>query len=148
MILKNILETTNFEDAYSEILKLYPKEKDISKETYKQVFFTLKQLFMTISNVEITMEDEKYLILKGIAKPNNEYVYIQGKTWSEWLGTSISKELASKYTKEEVIAICLYNITYLGYNEKGIKDSTYSQIKKNVNRQNITIDDITKDIEI
>ena len=148
MILKNILENTNFENAYSEILKLYPNEKDIHIDTYKQVFFTLKQLFMVISNIEIDMDDEENLILKGIAKPNNDYVYIQSKAWSEWLGMSLSKELASKYTKEEIVAICLYNITYLGYNEKDIKGSTYSHTKKNLNRQNITIDDIAKDIPI
>lgn len=92
--------------------------KNIPMENYKKVFPKLNQLFITVSNIELNIDDEEYLILKGIAKPNNNTIYIQSKSWFEWLGMSLSKEFASKYTKEEVIAICLYNITYLGYTEK------------------------------
>jgi cell division septum initiation protein DivIVA len=42
--------------------------------------------------------------------------------WNEWLGMTISKQTAEEFTELEIISHCLYEMTFMGYDEAEIQD--------------------------
>lgn len=50
-------------------------------------------------------------------------------SWSKWLGASISESTLGKYTKEEIISHCLFDMAFHGFSEEELK-----KIRKNLDK--------------
>jgi hypothetical protein len=116
------------------LLKLYPDEKK-NISGYEEVFNKLKIMPVNESNISILVSNE----IDDF--DNTEYVHVSGyytnpedntdehtmslaiefTPWSEWLGMDISPKTLSEFNELEIIAHCLYEMTFVGYEEEDIK---------------------------
>ena len=71
-------------------------------------------------------DDEEYVDVSGLYNnPKNVgEKYSQGielVPWRKWLGMDMSKESLKNYLNQEIVVRCLYEMTFLGFNEKEIR---------------------------
>lgn len=46
--------------------------------------------------------------------------------WGKWLRMDLAPETTTKFSDLEIIAHCLYEMTFIGFDEEEIKEQTYS----------------------
>lgn len=157
MLLKSLLEEVNYSDVESSLLALFPDDtKNIKNGKYKTIFYTLKQLHIIRTKIEVILSEDlnnsnicsnfEYHVTGKTAA--NKYLFIQSNSWSEWLGMNISSFLKGKFSNSEIVAICLYNLSYFGYSEEEIQYHTHEHYYKKDSEhshQYLTIDDIIND---
>jgi len=135
MNLKEIIKSTKWDAVRKAFLRNYPDQLK-SIDGYEMVYKKLKSKTPTISNMELfCCRGEP--ILKG-DKPFHEVYGIDGTkredgelerfslsftSWSKWLGSSLSESTLSNYTKEEIIAHCLFDMTFYGFFESKMKSA-------------------------
>ena len=112
MTLKELLETTSWEEVATRLATSYPSQKE-SLPGYKRVYAVLLEKEPAASNMIITLEhvadaDEKggsyesvFEKIEGAGQP----FCLSITPWSEWLGMSIDSETIRKYTPEELFQI-------------------------------------------
>lgn len=133
MILKDIIKNSNWEAVREVFLRNYPdQEKLISG--YEVVYKKLKSKSPAKTKMELfcVLEeptfkgDEPYHNVYGMDGTKREDGELEkfslGLTsWSKWLGASLSEITLSKYTSEEIISHCLFDMTFHGFSEEEIK---------------------------
>lgn len=135
MNLKEIIKSTNWADVCKVFLHNYPDQLE-SIEDYKKVYKKLKAKTPVISNMELTIGNG-YPILDG-DEPFQDVYGVDGTKrddgelekfslsltlWSKWLGSRISESTLSCYTKEEIVANCMFDMTFHGFSESKIKQA-------------------------
>lgn len=128
MTLKELLETTSWEEVATRLATSYPSQKE-SLPGYKRVYAVLLEKEPAASNMIITLEpvadaDEKggsYESVFGKIEGLGQPFCLSITPWSEWLGMSIDPETIRKYTPEEIAAHCLYEMTFHGFTEEKIQ---------------------------
>jgi len=133
MKLKEIIKVTNWGNVSRAFLQNYP-DQDKLIEGYEMVYQKLKAKSPTTSKMELICGKGE-AILKG-DEPFHEVYGVDGTkredgelekfslgltSWSKWLGSSISESTLSKYSKEEIISHCLFDMTFHGFTEAEIK---------------------------
>lgn len=126
------------------IVRLYPNDqKNISG--FKMVFEQLQTLMPAETNMRIILkevfdefENERYTCVSGVdgtlkreENPeifkddkigNQEVSYgIEFTDWEEWLGMDIDPESTSNYHETDIIAHCLWEMSFYGYTQEAIK---------------------------
>ena len=152
------------------LIQLYPDQKEIIDE-YEKIFEILK----TIDPID----DEMLIVLTEYNTEDNEttstYVDVSGRKlntdpneitdsyaiefvkWEKWLGMQISPETIAHFNELEIIAHCLFEMTFCGYDEEEIQEQ-FKSIKKSVDEyknlsdeekkvKTISLDDIKKKID-
>lgn len=62
--------------------------------------------------------------------------------WREWLGMTIPRKLLSDFNEPEIIAHCLYEMTFHGFDEKKIQ-AEFAEIKKSAEEmKNLTTEEL------
>jgi hypothetical protein len=116
------------------LLKLYPDEKK-NLSGYKEVFNKLKIMPIKESNISILVSNEiddfdniEYVNVSGYyTNPKDNIdeqelsLAIEFTHWNEWLGMDVSPKTLSDFNELEIIAHCLYEMTFVGYEEKEIQ---------------------------
>ena len=149
MTLKNIIKKNSWSSIRDQFLKEYPQEEK-NIEDYKSVYDKLCLLSPKKSGMRIVVEevqqdelnDEPYIAVSGkdttLQKELDDFKYFNEKEdseiansevtfaleyslWAEWLGMEIDPESTNKYSELEIIAHCLYEMTFLGFDEESIK---------------------------
>lgn len=141
MKFNTLIKTTNWLSVKTTLLDLYP-EQISSIDAYQQVFEKLNLMQPVEVAIEIVIhqyyDDETFLpscvSVGGInLKPNkddiNNGLAIEYTPWNKWLGMGINKLTQKEFTELEIIAHCLYEMTYAGYDEKEIQ-ADLEKIKK------------------
>lgn len=154
-----LLKEYSWDDVALALLRVYPDE-DKNIEGYKHVFDTLQTLSPTKTNMRIVIENaldpstkEYYPDVSGkngtLVKEdspyteddttgNQEQTYgIEFQEWSEWLGMELDPSTLEKFSEEEIIAHCLWEMTFFGYTQEEIQ-KTFDEIKEA--RDNIDFD--------
>jgi hypothetical protein len=115
------------------LVKLYPKEEN-NIQGYQTVFEKLMMIPSVVNDMAIVLTNEKddfdgeeYVDVSGEYKhPKNkeeEYSHaIEFTPWKKWLGMDISTESLKDFTELEILAHCLYEMTFVGFDEKDIKE--------------------------
>jgi hypothetical protein len=136
MKLFEIIKSNNWLSIELTLLKLYPDQGTMA-DYYRNVFEKLKFLepeeydmciILTENNCDFDDESEvrTYVDVSGRKKekdPNSitDSYAIEFVEWEKWLGMDLAPETTRKFSELEIIAHCLYEMTFIGYNEKEIK---------------------------
>ncbi len=138
MILKEIIETNNWLSIELTLINLYPDQVDLVND-YKTVFEKLE--FLEVENNDMLIVLTEYLEDYD-EKTDSEttYVDVSGRKlkqeedsfsnsyalefvkWEKWLGMELAPETLENFNELEIIAHCLYEMTFISYEEEEIQE--------------------------
>lgn len=131
--LHELLRRVNFDVVMSRMTKWFPGQEK-NRDGYEKVFnrlrtitpgkkHNLNDLFI---NVDIVEEDgDKFLDVCGVEtfNPKSQKRYgIEFLPWKDWVGMFITQRTLDILPNEEIVAACLYEMTFFGYEEKDVMD--------------------------
>lgn len=127
MSLKEILKKADWKDVANSLLSSHPKERKYLAG-YEQVFEGLRQMTPMESDVTLVIE-----YIEDDLDPGHFYYDLYGRKegddrrwgllftpWPEWMGMEVSEETVSALTPAQIIAHCLYEITFCGFSEAAV----------------------------
>ena len=145
MKFKKLIEKYPWDEVWATFLKLYPDQEKI-REGYKQVFSELCTIKPKATKMRIVVEEvpaernqEAYVDVSGkngtLKKANHsehfkdegignqeESFAIEYTPWEEWLGMGIDQVSSENFSEVEIIAHCLWEMTFAGFDQPSIKE--------------------------
>lgn len=133
-----------WDDVRLAIIRLYPNDKK-NIAGFKIVLEELKKLVPEMTNMRIVLEEvyDEYEriwythvcgkdgtlrkevnaeIFKHDTSGNQEMSFgIEFVKWEEWLGMDIDNGSVSSYSEPDIIAHCLWEMTFYGYTQEAIQ---------------------------
>ena len=149
IVLKESVDSISWTELQAVIIKDYPGQES-NLEGYKKVFEILKKLTSIVSETVMCLEhvekdaiiDEPYVNVFGI-KPNeakeNKFstsYSLSFSRWEEWIGMKIEEQSMKEFSQAEIVAHCLFDMTYYGFDQDSIK-RTLEDINGNKNNASI-----------
>lgn len=67
-------------------------------------------------------EDAEQLLVHGKQDEDHETYALEFTRWAEWLGMEIDPETRTRYPAAKIVACCLWDMTFYGYDEETIQD--------------------------
>jgi hypothetical protein len=146
MKLNELIKSNNWLSVEMTLLRLYPDQEKIIDE-YRNVFEKLKitapakydelEIILTEYDCDPNFEsdNETYVDVSGqkkIPDPNditNGYA-IEFLEWRKWLGMDLATETTKNFSDLEIIAHCLYEMTFFDYDEEAIQEQFKSLIDR------------------
>lgn len=140
MILKDLILKIDFKDAFDAIVTNYPDTestpgcKDSLRKDYEKVYEDLKK--------KKTSLNDKVIFFKKEDADESISVYIvdKGKEWAtdfmpfnKYVNMKLSDQVLGQYSEEDIVAHCLFDMTFYGFSEKKVKskrDELNNRIKK------------------
>lgn len=124
-----ILRQVKFDDVFNRLCHYFESQSD-SREGYESVFneliakklkkHNINDLFI---KVEIVNEDNcEYLNTDGIDIKKGTHYAIEFRPWADWVSMFITEETLNSLSKEDIVAGCLYEMTFFGFTEKRVMD--------------------------
>lgn len=126
----DVLKRTTWPEVKAQLLKHYPKEEDMitGDSGYKHVYHELltKPAYKNEDNTVIHIEvDDGGADITGI-KPNDLQQYaLDFSKWEDWLGFYVSQNNINEFGDATVVAFCLWEMTFVGFDQKDIQDQLY-----------------------
>jgi len=133
------------------LLQLYPNEKK-NISAYEQIFNDLKFMEPVAGDISIVLSNEhddfdksEYVDVSG--RENNpkensneltDSLAIEFTPWNEWLGMDIDKDTLQDFTELEIIAHCLYEMTFIGFEEEEIQEKMSNMKREMEDYNNMT----------
>ena len=126
---KDIIGACVFKNVKEALLRLYPNQKKNIKG-YKYVFQTLRLMRLRYSKERMVIDISKvgrgrkaYFSVSGVyAQKSRQQSYAIAFTpWSEWLGLEVGNQVLKKIPKNEIIAHCLWEMTFMGFTQDKIR---------------------------
>ena len=117
----------------TELIRLYPDEEN-QIDAYRDVYYKLKLLTpdpsdITIRLKEITDQDEKYVHVDGFYTDGRVYEFsgndalaLDFTPWEQWLGMPVNVQALEEFTELEVIAHCLFEMTFISFDQEDIQE--------------------------
>jgi len=133
MKLGEIIKINHWLSVELTLLKLYP-DQDENISAYKSIYAKLRKMEPVDSAIEIVIEqvfDEKnqeygignvYGIDHSSTNEISNGIALEFTKWNKWLGMKIQEMTLKEFTELEIIAHCLYEMTFVGYEESEIQD--------------------------
>jgi len=150
------------------LLDLYPDEKE-NIEGYQKMFNQLQLINPEPTNISIVVKWEtddfdntKYVDVSGKYKnPKTEEEQfsqaLEFTPWGEWLAMEIATESLQNFNELEIIAHCLYEMTFIGFEEEEIQEKIqnieaeaekYKNMTEEERKENtISLDELFKDLD-
>ncbi len=135
MTLKDLLRKNSWLNIQKELYRQYPEE-EVNDEGYETVFGKLQMMRAQQSDTVIvltlvadeTLYDTPYVDVSGrkLKSPATDDVAaesyaIEFKPWDEWLGMTIDEQTAREFSETQILAHCLYEMTFVGFNQEEIQ---------------------------
>jgi len=129
MLFKDIVRTCAFRNVKESLLRLYPNQKK-AINGYKHVFQTLRLIMpsynkegMVIDIRRVGRGKNAYFAVSGICleKDIPQSYALEYTPWSAWLGYEVAQNVLKKMSKEEIIAHCLWEMTFMGFTQNQIR---------------------------
>ncbi len=127
--LNTIMRSNHWPDVEAVFLSEYPDQHE-SMDGYRKVFENLLCL-----NAE---DNDTFLIIEPVHDAETgtlDYSNVCGKeanqasnlslefmSWAKWLGMTVAKETLQRYNELEIIAHCMFEMTFMGFDEVNIQD--------------------------
>jgi hypothetical protein len=145
MKFKELIEKYPWDDVWATFQKLYP-DQEKSCEGYNRVFSELRTIKPVRTKMRLVVEEvpeernqEACVHVSGkdgtLKKPvhskhfkddgmgNQEESYaIEYTPWGKWLGMSIDQVSSENFSEVEIIAHCLWEMTFAGFDQRSIKE--------------------------
>jgi hypothetical protein len=139
------------------LLQLYPDEQEFIEE-YEKVFNELGimqplsgNMTIDVSLVDDDYDNTQYVDVSGYytnpSEKTDEYsnsFAIEYTPWSEWLGMEIDKRSLKNFTELEIIAHCLHEMTYAGFEQDEIQAQMDKLIQIKDDYDNLTPEEKAK----
>lgn len=168
MRLNELIETNNWLSVSMTLTSLYPDQNE-GLEAYKKVYGILQQTVPTNSEIEIVLQqcyddetnEESYFDVSGLKRDSQNLqltnsLAIEFVPWTEWLGMTVSSDALNQFSELEIISHCLYEMTFVGYDETEIQkqfsiiETTFEEYKnmtKEEKQKNLkSLDDFLKEL--
>lgn len=125
-----LLGQVNFDDVFKELTRWF-NDQEKNESGYRNVFFTLldktprrhklDDLFINIEKVK--EEDSTWLDVSGVhvAKKDKVTYGIEFEPWDEWISMYVTQHTLDTLTKEEIVAACLYEMTFFGFTDSKVQ---------------------------
>ena len=136
MTLKELFKKNSWLSVREDLYHCYPDEK-LNDHGYEAVFSKLQVMDAANSDLKIvlrtvaddTFSEEPYVDVSGKkweSKNGNgtgryESYAIEFKPWEEWLGMKIDEISLREFTETEILAHCLFEMTFVGFDQKQIQ---------------------------
>jgi hypothetical protein len=133
MTLKTLLQKHTWLSIASIFWELYPDE-EINSSGYQDVFEKLmfmspedSAISIVVANCKDEFDGEEYVDVSGkyLHPKTEEQTFSQAiefTPWQEWLGMAIHQESLDHFSELEIIAHCLYEMTFVGFEEENIHE--------------------------
>jgi hypothetical protein len=110
---------------------------------YEKAFYNIKKLMPTYNSEIMTIELKWDLFPSSDSVPDtacevvgkkddeNDSYALEFELWTDWIGMDVSNSTLFSLSEEEIVAHCLYEMTFLGYNIEDVlvrKDEIYERI--------------------
>ena len=142
MIFNDLIKSHSWLSIEMTLLNLYPDQEDLIEE-YRRVFNKLQVLKSDNSEMLIVLTEYEsdttdgnqtsltYVDVSGrklFAEINSisESYAIEFVIWEEWLGMELAPETLEKFSELEIIAHCLFEMTFCGYEQEEIQEQLNS----------------------
>lgn len=136
MKLKDLIQSTNWLSIKLTLLELYPDIKSVIEE-YKNIYKKIKLMESKSYKMEIVLtecednydnETTTYIDVFGrkTDEIKSESYALEFTKWNKWLGMELANETINNFTKLEIIAHCLYEMTFIDYDENKIQEQLYN----------------------
>ncbi|MEI6754330.1 MAG: DUF6557 family protein [Paludibacter sp.] len=161
MKLSDLLKESKWDKVKSYLLHYYgAKENEIvfsekSIEEYEKVYNSLFHLEVAQSEMRIWIkfdtyddDDENYprvYATDTTLRENStelEHFDITPVPWKEWLGMEISDKTAKELDLNEIVALCLNEMTFTGFDEDAIQKYWDNLFKESVELKNMTPEEL------
>ena len=141
-----LLHYVNFEIVFESLLRQYPDQKE-NKEGYEKVFnylLTLKPKPHRIGDLYISVEKYEEEGDTGLDVTGVDIRYPEDKRpsyaiefmpWVDWISMFIDKKTLENIPIHLLVAACLYEMTWFGFEERDIqnmKDKMINSVKKSM----------------
>lgn len=136
MTLKKLMNNVKNEQILDELLLAYP-ECITEKHLYEEVLTYLTQVeekpfdefVIAIALIDPSMDDgyeedideEAYLSISGYSEKEDLHFALGFTRWEEWVNAKIDIQDGLEVNPAELVAICLYEMTFYGFNQEDIK---------------------------
>ena len=147
----DLLKTVEFETVFNRLLFYFPGQER-SKQKYKEVFETLLNLkpmtnlnsvFIKVSYQKDFFDDKKYIDVSGVQVFNSTNIKygIEFCPWKDWVSMYITQDSLDNFTKEDIVAACLYEMTFFGFTDTEVQaevkklQESFEEMKTNINNK-------------
>jgi len=124
MILKEAFSQSTWQEVWSGLSKMFPDYVE-HKESYRMAHDDLNRLDPHVGNIRLVIGrfDPGGIIpfyVIGFDGDCPKGFSLKLSPWNQWLGVRLDEALLSQYTIPEVVAICLYDMTWAGFTSKQV----------------------------
>jgi len=132
MKLHHLIHKHPWQNIHAALVRLYP-DHESELEGYQEVFEKLKTLTPAASDFQLRVElvysehaGEYHIETKSI-NPAQEKVksgslfVLEFTPWSKWLGMELDEHTLEKFSEFDIVAHCLYEMTFFGFTQEDIK---------------------------
>jgi hypothetical protein len=139
VLFKDKVKACNFRNVKEALLRLYPDQKKNIKG-YRYVFQTLRLMKPRYNKEGMIIDIRKvgrgrntYFSVSGVCREKGikQSFGIEYMPWSKWLGCEVNKQILKKMTKDEIVAHCLWEMTFMGFTQNKIRRE-FNALKRQV----------------
>ncbi|OGW26376.1 MAG: hypothetical protein A2X59_05230 [Nitrospirae bacterium GWC2_42_7] len=126
---KDVIKACAFKKVKDALLELYPDQKK-SIKGYEYVFKTLELMRPRHSKEEMVIDikrvgrgKNRHFSVSGVCtqKGIKQSYAIEYTPWSKWLAYEVDRKVIKKMPNEEIIAHCLWEMTFAGFTQDSIR---------------------------
>jgi hypothetical protein len=172
MKLKELILTTNWGDVKSSLLRTYPHSKK-SIDKFQNVFDALLLLNPQVTKMRLFVEEDMSLgedeearidvfgkdgtLNKDLADfrhfretgsedfANSETSFaLELVPWEKWLGMELDSSVLQGYANPDIIAFCLWEMTFFGFDQATIQEEKQEIDRRVVELENMSEEEIKK----
>lgn len=135
-IFKEILRMVSFETVWNELIEYYSDMFQI-KNKYLTVYESLftqsparnvEEMIIHIDVVDSNDSLNENSIEYRVHGKNNSLEWkghwdVSASNWEDWLGFYVDQQVLESFSDEQIVALCLYEMTWFGFSEEQIKQN-------------------------
>jgi len=122
MTFKEIIETCTFEEVLPTLLQMSSEHEDAMVD-YRMVFDDLRLRKAEPSDIKISLGGNGHFIGVSCISPKISSYCAFCYPWNESLGMEVCQEENIHLSNAEIVAHCLWQMTYYGFSEKEIHET-------------------------
>jgi hypothetical protein len=128
--LKDIFETADFAEVWDALIECYPDQEEAYYD-YAEMFDQLMEMEPSAnpSGILIRVEccadeedGEQFYDVFGMQAGRLEQYALELVPWEDWLGFGLTLDTVERMSDPEIIAHCLYEMSFLSFDQNEIAD--------------------------